>query len=164
MKKLAESSVVVFLMVVLGGFGFHDYHVSLTQLQHNVGEKTIEISMRVFTDDLETALSRANGNKKLIITNEDRNGEFLKRYLLGHFQIKDGKKQILNFTYLGKEQEVEATWIYLEIPGVSTLSGATLKNDVLMEVFDDQVNMVNFKSESGKKTYLFKKGSYQHNL
>ncbi len=120
--------------------------------------------MRIFTDDLEMALSKDNGNKRFTISNQDRNDEFLKRYLNRHFEVKDARKQIKNFKYLGKEQEVDATWIYLEVEGFSDWKGMSLRNDVLMEVFDDQVNMVNFKSESGKKTYLYKKGSSQQNL
>lgn len=164
MRKFGNSLIGLFVLAVVTAFGYHDYHVSLTQIQQNTAEKTMEISMRVFTDDLEIALSKSNGNRKFIVNNKDSNDEFLKRYLLRHFEFKDAKKKIVNFKYLGKEQEADATWIYLEIAGVSTWSGMSLKNDVLMEVFDDQVNMVNFKSESGKKTYLYKKGSNLQDL
>jgi hypothetical protein len=164
MKRVGNSIAVLFVLILISGFRYHDYHVSVIQMQQNTTTKTLEISMRVFTDDLEMALSKDNSNKRFTISNQDRNDEFLKRYLNRHFEVKDAKKQVKNFKYLGKEQEVDATWIYLEVEGVSDWKGMSLRNDVLMEVFDDQVNMVNFKSESGKKTYLYKKGSSQQNL
>ena len=164
MKRVGNSIAGLVVLILLGGFRFHDYHVSVIQMQQNATTKTLEISMRIFTDDLEMALSKDNGNKRFTISNQDRNDEFLKRYLNRHFEVKDARKQIKNFKYLGKEQEVDATWIYLEVEGFSDWKGMSLRNDVLMEVFDDQVNMVNFKSESGKKTYLYKKGSSQQNL
>ena len=41
----------------------HDFHTSLAEVEYNTSSKTFEISLRVFTDDFEKALSQ----KKSII-------------------------------------------------------------------------------------------------
>ena len=34
----------------------HEYHVSVTQMRFNPAQKTLEISLRAYTDDLESTL------------------------------------------------------------------------------------------------------------
>ena len=78
--------------------------------------------------------------------------------------LTDSQKKSTVIKYVGKEQEADATWVYLEIPFQGPVSGARLSNVALMEVFDDQVNMTNVKFQSEKKTFLFKKGQTSHHL
>ena len=37
--------------------GFHPYYVSVTEINHNATDKTLEISCKLFTDDFEKALA-----------------------------------------------------------------------------------------------------------
>ncbi|WP_212568036.1 DUF6702 family protein [Dyadobacter psychrophilus] len=147
----------------------HDYHVSVTQMQYNPALKTFEVSIRMFTDDLERALSQrglAQGNEKqrVVIKNDDKNDPLVERYVLKSFVLTDSQKKPVAIKYVGKEQEEDATWVYLEIPFQGPLNGCKLQNSTLMEVFDDQVNMTNIKNASEKRTFLFKKGQAVHIL
>jgi len=136
----------------------HEYHVSVTQMQYNPALKSFEISIRLFTDDFERGLSAENGNRRFIVKNNDQNDSFVERYIRKNFLLSDSQKKAVGVHYVGKEQEEDATWIYLEIPFQNTLEGCKLQNSILMEVFEDQVNMTNLKFSSQKKTFLFKKG------
>lgn len=140
----------------------HDYHVSVTQMQFNEAQKTWEVSIRVFTDDLEMALAESNNGQRFVVTNEDRNSPYIAAYLSRHFELRTTQNQILKLKYLGKEQEADATWIYLEIPSAG--QNLILKNAVFMEVFNDQVNMVKVVGSAGSKTYLYKKGATQQSI
>jgi hypothetical protein len=142
----------------------HEYHVSVTQMQYNPAIKSFEVSIRAFTDDLERGLSESNGGRKFIIKNDDKNDPFVEQYLRKSFVLTDSQKRTAAFHYVGKEQEQDATWIYLEIPFAGTLDGCKLQNTTLMEVFEDQVNMTNVKTASGKLTFLFKKGQTTHSF
>lgn len=142
----------------------HDYHVSVTQMQYNPGSKVFELSIRIFTDDLERALAQANNNKRFSINNKDQNDTYVSAYLQQRFSLRDAQKRILPLRYVGKEQEEDATWVYLEIPFQLPFSGNSLQNSILTEIFDDQVNMTNVILPSGKKTYLFKKGQLTYTL
>ncbi len=142
----------------------HDYHVSVTQMQYNTSSKLFEVSIRIFTDDLELALSKSNQNKRFTIRNNDQNDTYVSAYLQKRFLLRNAQKGIQVLKYVGKEQEEDATWIYLEIPAPLPVSGLSLENSVLAEIFDDQVNMTNILLPSGKKTYLFKKGQLIYTL
>lgn len=142
----------------------HDYFVSVTQMQYNPAEKILEVSIRLFTDDFEKALSVENGNTRIRLTNNDQNNAIVEKYIRKHFILTDNKRQFRNCNYIGKENEADATWIYLEIPHQGNLSGFSLKNDLLLSAFADQVNIVNVKLTPEKKTYLFKKGKTEQPL
>ena len=45
----------------------HAFHTSITEMRYNPKAKTFEISLRVFTDDLEKTLSINNQNKKFLL-------------------------------------------------------------------------------------------------
>ncbi|MDO9261999.1 MAG: hypothetical protein Q7U08_08670, partial [Flavobacteriaceae bacterium] len=46
-----------FLAFMLMSFSVHKYYVSLTQIHHNEKDKSVEITLQVFTDDLELSLN-----------------------------------------------------------------------------------------------------------
>jgi hypothetical protein len=136
----------------------HEYHVSVVKMSYNPAQKMLEISLRAYTDDLEKGLSLANGNRRFVLRNDDQNNPYVEQYLRKHFILADPGRQIKPFQYIGKEEEADATWMYLEVPFSGNPEGWVLKNDFLMEAFDDQVNMVNAKWGEDRKTYVFKKG------
>jgi hypothetical protein len=135
----------------------HEYHVSVTQMQYNASQKIFEVSVRVFTDDLEKGISKDNDSRRFVIKDNDQNNPLVEKYIRKNFILSSPQKKA-EINYLGKEQEADATWIYLEIPFQGTLENWRLQNSILMESFEDQVNMFNLKYASETKTLLYKKG------
>ncbi|MFC5411417.1 DUF6702 family protein [Larkinella bovis] len=142
----------------------HPVHTSVTQMQYNVAEKTFEVSLRIFTDDLEEALTKENNNQRVHLSDKDTNGPLIERYLRKHFGLTTPGRQRKPFKYLGKEAEVDATWIYVEIPYSEPVQGSSLQQSVLLDLFDDQINLVNVSYLSEKKTVLFRKNTTQQVL
>lgn len=135
----------------------HDFHTSLTQMQLDPSTKTFEISVRVFVDDLERVLSREEG-KKIQLTSNQKQDPLLEKYIRSHFGLVTLQKQRKPFTFVGHEPEGDAIWIYLEMPYSESMRAGILQQDVLMEMFDDQVNLVNLLVGGQRKTYVFRKG------
>ena len=133
----------------------HAFHTSIAEMRYNPKQKSFEISLRVFTDDLEKTLSANNQNKKFVIENADKNDPFIEQYVRKHFVITTPKNQKLIYQYVGKEKEGDATWIYFEMPVNETIKGSKIQNTVLMDSFDDQTNIVNIFVNNEKKSYLF---------
>jgi hypothetical protein len=133
-------------------------------MQYNPAAKTFEVSIRIFTDDLEKGLSQSHNKQRFVIKNNDQNDAVIEAYIRKSFVLTDSQKKAVPIKYIGKEQEEDATWVYLEVPFQGTLNGCKLFNTTLMEVFDDQVNMTNVRFTSDKKTFLFKKGQTSHLL
>ncbi len=134
----------------------HAFHTSLTEIQYNAKEKSLEISIRMFTDDLETTLTKFNNGQKVMVGGKNDNSEIiLSKYIQQHFAIISPQKQKKALTILGKELEGDATWVYVEIPNSQDFKGQTLYNSLMQEMFDDQTNLVNLTYLGNKKTFLF---------
>jgi hypothetical protein len=133
----------------------HAFHTSIAEMRYNPKEKAFEISLRIFTDDLEKTLSLNNQNKKFVIENADKNDVFIDQYVHKHFVVTTPKNQKLTYQYVGKEKEGDATWIYLEMPVNEPIKGSKIQNDVLIDMFEDQTNIVNIFMNNDKKSFLF---------
>lgn len=138
----------------------HDFHASVTQMQFNPKERVFEISIRIFTDDFEKGLSAATGNRVTLTSSpgsDDKNDPIIEKYIHAHFAYASPQKQPKPIKYVGHETEADAHWLYLEMPYTEPFRGGLLKQNVLMELFDDQVNMVNVQYQGQKKTFVFRK-------
>ena len=138
---------LVFNIVAFVGT-LHPFHVSVCDMEHNEKSKSLEITHHIFLDDLEEAL-RKKYDPVLDIVNpsdESKRDEMLKEYILEHFTVfVNGKLQ--DGRYLGHEIENDAMYCYIEIEGVKRLKSISVSNNILMEIFDDQVNLVHIKVE-----------------
>ena len=149
--------VIIFFGISLFGFSQHDFHTSITRMDFNAKEKSFEISIRVFTDDFEKALSKDNNGQKIVVVNNDKNDPLVEKYIRKHFALLTSQKQKKNYSYVGKEQEADATWIYIEIPMLEAITGFSLQNSIMHDLFEDQINLVNLNFQGQKKSYIFKK-------
>ena len=142
----------------------HAFHTSITRMDYNAKEKSFELSIRVFTDDLEKALSAENGGKKISVVNNDKNDGIVESYIRKCFSILNPQKQKRAFSYIGKEQEADATWIYIEFPCKDGVGGLSIQNTILHDFFNDQINLVNINYLATKKSFIFKKSENIHAL
>ena len=149
-----------FITVLISLVSVHEFHLSLTEINHNAENRSLEISIKLFTDDLTTALIQAGASKKIELGTEAEPpaaNELVEAYLRKHFQITvNGKAH--DFKYLGKEAELDATWCFVEVANVKTVQEIEVVNSFLLEAFDDQTNMVNLNINGRKKSGLSRKG------
>lgn len=140
----------------------HDFHTSLAELNYNQGTKSFEVSLRVFTDDFEKALSQANNLGNFHLEKGKKHNDLIEKYLKEHFYLLNSKEQKEELTFYGKEMEADITWLYFEIPVKKSIKGYQVHNSMFTEVFADQINMVNFFYLKAKKTYLCTRAQVQH--
>ena len=147
-------SVLLFAQII-----FHPFFISLTEIRYNPKEKSLEISQKIFRDDLENALtgqykSRVNflapGNKAEL-------EKKIKKYILENNDISiNGEKLVLY--YLGYELEEEAIWFYLEAQKVPFPKTADIRNSILHKNFDTQQNIINFYLGKNPKSLILLNG------
>lgn len=144
---------VIFFKLSL--FLVHDFHTSITEVEYNAKEKAFEVSIRVFSDDLETTILK---NDKIALSklSADKKSQIIEQYILKHFAFFNKNKQKKNINFIGSEIEGDATWVYVEIPFAESLAGCVFQNDIFFETFADQTNLINLKNGSFKKSMLFK--------
>ena len=138
----------------------HPFHVSVSDIKYKEDQKAIQISTRIFLDDLELALQTYTGNDKLDITDK-ANWELvktsLKEYVLQNLQLWDEKDKEYQLNYIGAEIEEDVMWCYVEIEKVKKISQVKVRNSILHEVWGDQENLVHFRAfEKVKSARLYR--------
>ena len=111
--------------------------------------------MRVFKDDLETALTNENQHKKVVLDASNKYDALIEKYVQKHFVLTNAQNQKLVYHVLGKEQEGDAIWLYIELPHTASLNGVKMQQAILLDSFDDQTNIVNIFIQNDKKSYIF---------
>ena len=138
---------------------FHPFHVSVSEVKYKEDEKVIQISTRIFLDDLEEALKIYGPWEKLEITDETQwegINELLGKYLLEKVKLSSEKGEY-DVSYIGAEIEGDVMWAYLEVEKVKKLKQVVITNYILLDVFDDQENIVHFRAfDKVKSSRLYK--------
>ena len=121
----------------------HPFHVSVTEIEHNAAEKTLEITCRFFTDDFEAALAKQFGVRTDLVNPPDRKAmdSLVSRYIRSHLQIR-AFGRLLDLHYLGFEHERESVRAYLEVSGQNPPAELRLSNSFLYDSFTDQANIM----------------------
>lgn len=135
----------------------HEFHISKTLIEYNEKEKALQFTIHIFIDDLEEALRQQGADKLFICTEKEseKAEEYIYKYLQQKLKIKLDDKAV-NYTFVGKEasEDLVAVWCYLEIENIESFSKLYVKNNTLVETFDDQKNIISVTGPNKRKGYL----------
>ena len=146
------SIIVLFIFLSSGITHAHKFYVSLCHIHYVSDSSQLQVVIKIFTDDLERALSREGSPGVRLGTNgEPENGDSLVSvYLQRHFRLFVGGKEI-PVHYLGKEVEYDVTWCYLESWPEGDFYELTVETDILTEVYPSQINLVEVSYDGQQK-------------
>jgi hypothetical protein len=134
----------------------HRYYFSLTELKVDTQKKSLELSCKLFTDDIEDALLQLNHRKVDLATSGKNNAVLVQveNYLHERFKIIINGIPI-QLHLIGFEAENEVTWFYLEgIVNVKTLTPVKIKisNSMLYDFIPEQTNLLHFTWNDQERT------------
>ena len=135
----------------------HKFYTSLAQVEYNAGEKTVEVTLRVFADDLERALTRRAGREVSLERTQDA-GRLVLAYLRDTFEIRGRGGETKALKWVGMELRAGVAWLYVEAEMPEGLAGARLRDHVLFELFRGQVNTVSVRYPGAKADLVFARG------
>ena len=127
----------------------HPFAISLAEFEFNREEKVVEVSLRVYPEQLEQALTLAAGKKISLERTEDIDSR-IARYISERLSLGAPSTDVkvaapTPIKWIGKEASAKEVWIYFEIPLDGPLAGQQIRNSLLFEVNKEQVNIVNLK-------------------
>lgn len=148
-------------MISLGWLVFtHPFHISLTEIKWNSETEHLEISQKIFWDDLEVAMSGYHDESIDFLNpaNKEKLTEQIKAYVFTQNKLWVEDKEVeLNF--VGYEVEDDAAWFYLESAKVNEPVSIKIKNSLLLEDFPDQKNVIQFYFDTkSPKSIILGKG------
>jgi hypothetical protein len=132
----------------------HPFFVSVIDMKHNVKDKTIEISAKVFVDDLEAVLKK-NYHTTFDLstaTSKPKTNAIVAKYLQSKLQLTVNDK-LQTIKYIGYEIQKESVWIYAEVDNVTSLKKLNINCNLLYDYQDKQMNIFNVKANGSEKNY-----------
>src|SRR5579871_208896 len=132
---------------------FHPLYVTVTEINHNAKDKTLEISCKIFTNDFEAALEKVNKKKTDLSEPKEKVAadKAVNDYIQKHFQIKvDGKPVIMEF--VGSEKQTDATWSYFQVNNVASVKKIEVMNNLLYETFEGQIAIMHVTVSGNRKS------------
>jgi len=132
---------------------FHPFHVSVCEVNINQASKSIQVSQRIFIDDLEQALNKTY-KVNLTIDGKTENklvDSLINDYLKEHLRLAvDGKFK--KRVFIGSEIVEDGIWCYIEYEGIKKIKSVEVTSTVFLEIFKDQANIIHFKQGDREKS------------
>lgn len=146
------------LMPFWGGFhpkAAHPIYVSVSEIEYIPSSQRVEVSCKMFTDDLEQVLREQKPTVKFDLLNESKHNSmkpFVAAYVQAHFQLKGGNQPIA-LRFLDYEQDEEGIVCYLESDRVAPFTELHITNSLLYERSPQQMGIMHILKE-GKRQSL----------
>lgn len=145
---------ILFAINYLSGVIAHDFHVSVCKVEFDPKNKAIEVTHRIFLDDLEETLKGWSNDPKIDVLSPKDPEAFqvmIGEYISERFSVTvNGKLAVIK--YLGSEVEDDVMYSYMEVVGVKKLKSIEVKNTTLMDQFSDQVNLIHIIRDGTTKS------------
>lgn len=156
MKKQILYAFFALLFWTTSAFTFHKFYMAVYQINYVPEKKMLQITSRIFIDDLNKTLEKKYNKKFYLGTEKETAAEFIlvKEYLSSHFSIKvNNQSNPINF--LSKEVDDDVLVCYWNIKGISKINSLEIYNTVLSDLFSEQKNLVHITVLDKKNSFLF---------
>lgn len=136
----------------------HEYYLSVTDVDYIEDQNSIQIISRVFVDDFENVLKKRYQKPFVLIEgNEIEETEiYIERYINQKFSVEvDGKSTKLN--YLGFKYKDDMVFLFIEINDIKPFSKISIKDEILIDLFKTQKNLIHFTAQNFKQSFILEK-------
>lgn len=131
----------------------HPFYVSVTEVNHNAKDQSLEISCKIFAEDFEQTL-KANYKTTVdfsAIKQHAQNDKLVADYIAKHLLIAaDGKALKLN--YVGFEKQSEAVYCYFEVVNIAAPKKVDFTDTILQDFTDKQINIIHLTVNGSRKS------------
>jgi hypothetical protein len=148
------------LLPLLISASSHKFYVSITKVEFVPGKRSLQVICKVFTDDIEDVLQQRYD--KAIRLDSGWDEERIDQLLSQYFDMK--LKIVINgsavdLKYLGKQYEIDITRIFLEGSDIKAFNNIEVTNEILMELFEEQENIIHCQVGDTRRSLVLKKES-----
>lgn len=162
MNKFVKITVIFLLFFSLTAMDVHKFYVSIYQINYVPQKKMIQITSRIFIDDMNNALEKKYHKKTFVGTDRETADDvvLMKKYLAEKFVLKlNGSSKPMNF--LSKEVEANVIVCYFSIKEVSKINSLSIENSALLEVNEEQQNIIQANISGEKESLLLTSDNFK---
>ncbi len=155
--KIGNKGLWLLFLPLLAFTMAHKFYVSVTSMVYVEKDDAIQITSRLFIDDLEKTLKeRFDINAKMATPEELMAvNDYLEKYLKSKFVVYfDGIPQ--PYTFIGKKYDNDVVVCYLELTKVNftKIRSISVRNEILADMFEEQQNVLHFKFKGKNKSFV----------
>ena len=160
-----KKAVKYFLFIaIVSCFAFttHKFYTAIYQINFVPKKKMVQITTRIFIDDLNDALENKFHKKTFLGSDNEKleDVDFLKKYLSEKFILKiNGQQKPMLF--LSKEVEDNILICYLKCVDVSKITTLSVQNSIITEIHDEQQNIIQANFNNKKSSLLLDSETYK---
>lgn len=165
MKLVARYTLLLLLAFMLASAAAHKFYVAVFQMEYVPQKKVVQITARIFIDDLEKALDAKYATKTYLGSTKEiaTTTGFLKQYFTDKIKIQLNDKDA-ELTLLGRETEDGVLICYFTLPAQKKIQSIKVNNTLLFEAFSEQQNIIHTKVNGNKKSLLLTSNEPQGTL
>ena len=158
-KRLA-AALGLAMLGVLGAVAHasaHPLHSTITELVLDPSRGTVRATVRVFADDLRSAVARAAHGGTLPPTGAAWDAAVV-AYATSAIAFHDASGRAVPLRSCGLRRTGDLLWVCLEGGAVRDVATLQLRNTMLCELYEDQVNVVQGVVGGTRRSLLFVRG------
>lgn len=148
---------------LLMGNSMHPVHVTVTNMDFNAKQRSFDISIKIFADDVEGAIQKKQ-NVSLFLGKSNENKEadkYLEEYIRNNFNlsINSDKFAERKLKMVRKEMSEGAAWLYFTYSISGKIKTLQVQNSLLNDYYPDMTNLVIIKVNETETGYSLNKGN-----
>jgi len=153
--KYLKIALLIIVLPLMSMSTAHKFYVSITKVEYIEEEQSLQIILKIFTEDLERTLRERYGADIHLDSKKEskKDAEYIQKYLLKKLKIQVNNTPVA-IDYIGKEYENDVVKIYMEIQNVSELKTFEIENKILMDMYDEQQNIIHFRNKKIRKSLM----------
>jgi len=131
----------------------HPLYITVTNINHNGKDKTLEISCKMFTNDFEAVLEKTSHVRIDLSDAKSKaaNDKLIADYVEKHLQLKvDGRPVSMHF--IGSEKEEDGTWSYFQVDNIPSIKKLDVNNNLLYDGFNQEINIMHVSAAGTEKS------------
>jgi len=147
-------------------FGLHPLYLAVANMDVDAQKGSIVLSIRLFTDDLETVLhNKYNIDGWIGTPREHRDGRrLLKDYLNERFSIVVNNNEKIILVTDSMTINDDAMWFYLKGVAQQPIKRVEIDNRILTDFFSNQINLVIINSNKNENGYKLNRKNHKIDL
>jgi hypothetical protein len=133
----------------------HPLHTTFTDVAVDPVHGGLRLTIRVFADDFRVAASKLARTRAG--THRALSDSVSAWYVSARVQLLDARGRRAPLVWGGVRRDGETLQLTLYAPSVRSMAGARVGNGLMVELFDDQINIVRVERGERRSTLLFTK-------
>lgn len=156
-RRLAGGALAALVGIVAaaGPVVAHPIHSTLTEIVYEDAGHAVRVSIRVFADDFGAAVARHAGPGA---AGGPAGDDAVQRYVAARLTVADRSGRPIPLRWCGQRRQGNLMWLCLSGTSPAGLAGGRVRNRLLVDAFDDQVNIVQTRAAGRRQTILFSGG------